>query len=167
MCLRWGYARLSACGTPAPGTPSVTANTRYSLSPRAPEPVIRAVPSPRPKPTGKMGIALSKLAEEDRHSGRIPTARPGTIIAGTGELHLEIIVGPPAARIQGRGQRGARSPTRRPSASRPKWITNMRGNWRARPVWAANCIEPNEPGKGYELSIRLPAALSRKRYTGC
>ena len=40
-----------------------------------------------------MGIALAKLAEEDPTSGPTPTRRRGqTIIAGMGELHLEIIV---------------------------------------------------------------------------
>ncbi len=59
-----------------------------------PEPVIRVAIEPKTKAgQEKMGIALAKLAEEVPPSGPTPTRRRvRTIIAGMGELHLEIIV---------------------------------------------------------------------------
>jgi elongation factor G len=61
--------------------------------PSFPDPVISMSIEPKTKlDQEKMGIALQRLAEEDPTSASSPTKTPGqTIIAGMGELHLEII----------------------------------------------------------------------------
>jgi len=71
-----------------------------------PDPVIRVAIEPKTKAgQEKMGIALAKLAEEDPTFKTYTDEETGqTIIAGMGELHLEIIV-QTASRIQGRSKR--------------------------------------------------------------
>ena len=72
-----------------------------------PEPVIRVAIEPKTKAgQEKMGMALAKLAEEDPTFKTYTDEETGqTIIAGMGELHLEIIVDRLLPRVQGGGQR--------------------------------------------------------------
>ena len=72
-----------------------------------PEPVISIAIEPKTKAdVEKLGVGLQKLAAEDP-SFRMHTDEESgqTIISGMGELHLDIIVRPPEARVQGRDQR--------------------------------------------------------------
>jgi elongation factor G len=83
-----------------------------------PEPVIRVAIEPKTKAgQEKMGIALQKLAEEDPTFKTYTDEETGqTIIAGMGELHLEIIVDRCCASSRSRPTSASRrSPTRRPS----------------------------------------------------
>ena len=72
-----------------------------------PDPVIEIAIEPKTKAgQEKMGIALAKLAEEDPTFKTYTNEDTGqTIIAGMGELHLEIIVDRLLQRIQGRSKR--------------------------------------------------------------
>ena len=73
-----------------------------------PEPVIRVAIEPKTKASQeKMGIALAKLAEEDPTFRTYTDEETGqTIIAGMGELHLEIIVDRLLREFKVGGQRG-------------------------------------------------------------
>ena len=68
-----------------------------------PDPVIEIAIEPKTKAgQEKMGIALAKLAEEDPTFKTYTNEDTGqTIIAGMGELHLDIIVDQSAQRVQG------------------------------------------------------------------
>ena len=74
--------------------------------PTFPEPVIRMAVEPKTKADrDKMGEGLQRLAEEDPTFRCFTNEETGQlIIAGMGELHLEIIMRPPEARIQSGGQ---------------------------------------------------------------
>ncbi|MFR3290800.1 MAG: hypothetical protein ACLTSG_11400 [Lachnospiraceae bacterium] len=123
-----------------------------------PDPVIRVAIEPKTKAgQEKMSIALAKLAEEDPTFRTWTDEETGqTIIAGMGELHLEIIVDRLAARVQGRGERrqapGRR--TRRPSRRQRRWIpeyARQTGRHADSYAHVKLTIEPNESGKGYEF----------------
>ena len=121
-----------------------------------PEPVIRVAIEPKTKAgSEKMGLALAKLAEED------PTFRTWTddetgqtIIAGMGELHLEIIVDRLLREFKVEANVGApqvayRECIRRPASSNTKYARQSGGKGQY-----GHCIidiEPNESGKGYEF----------------
>ena len=72
-----------------------------------PEPVISIAIEPKTKADlEKLGVRLQKLAYEDPSFRTYTNEETGqTIIAGMGELHLEIIVDRLQARVQGRGER--------------------------------------------------------------
>ncbi len=92
-----------------PAIRSVTRSARVLLETMDfPEPVIKVAIETKTKAgQEKMGIALSKLAEEDPTFKAYTDEETGqTIIAGMGELHLEIIVGSPFKGVQGRGHGG-------------------------------------------------------------
>ncbi len=72
-----------------------------------PEPVIHQAIEPKSKADqDKLGLALTRLAQEDpTFRMRTDEETQQTIIAGMGELHLEIILDRLAPRVQGRSQR--------------------------------------------------------------
>ena len=121
-----------------------------------PEPVIRVAIEPKTKAgQEKMGIALNKLAEEDPTFRTWTDEETGqTIIAGMGELHLEIIVDRLLREFKVEANVGApqvayRECIRRPASSNTKYARQSGGKGQY-----GHCIidiEPNEPGKGYEF----------------
>ena len=94
-----------------------------------PEPVIRVAIEPKTKAgQEKMGIALSKLAEEDPTFRTYTDEETGqTIIAGMGELHLEIIVDRLLRefKVESQCRQARRSLTERRYARRPIRTPNM------------------------------------------
>ncbi len=145
-----------------------------------PEPVIRVAIEPKTKAGHeKMGIALAKLAEEDPTFNTYTDEETGqTIIAGMGELHLEIIVDRLLREFKVEANVGApRLLTRRPSARRStrRPSTPVSPVVRASTVTVKIKIEPNEPGKGYEfVNAIVGGAIPkeyhpgyRHRYSGC
>ena len=121
-----------------------------------PEPVIRVAIEPKTKAgQEKMGIALAKLAEED------PTFRTNTdeetgqtIIAGMGELHLEIIVDRLLREFKveatvGKPQVAYRETIRGKVDHECKYKRQSGGSGQYGHVKII--LEPNEPGKGYEF----------------
>ena len=121
-----------------------------------PEPVIRVAIEPKTKAgQEKMGIALNKLAEEDPTFRTWTDEETGqTIIAGMGELHLEIIVDRLLREFKVEANVGApqvayRECIRRPASANTKYARQSGGKGQY-----GHCIidiEPNEPGKGYEF----------------
>ena len=121
-----------------------------------PEPVIRVAIEPKTKAgQEKMGIALAKLAEEDPTFRAYTDEETGqTIIAGMGELHLEIIVDRLLREFKVEANVGApqvayRECIRRPASSNTKYARQSGGKGQY-----GHCIidiEPNESGKGYEF----------------
>jgi elongation factor G len=121
-----------------------------------PDPVIAVAVEPKTKADQeKMGIALSKLAQED------PTFKVNTdidsgqtIIAGMGELHLEIIVDRMMREYKveanvGKPQVAYRETIRKRAEAEGKYIRQTGG--KGQYGHAKIILEPNEPGKGYEF----------------
>jgi len=122
-----------------------------------PEPVISVAVEPRTKADQeKMGIALGKLAQEDP-SFRVRTdEETGQIlIAGMGELHLEIIVDRMRREFGVEANVGApqvsyRETIRGSVEQEGKFVRQSGGRGQYGHVWLR--ISPNEPGKGYEFT---------------
>ena len=120
-----------------------------------PEPVIEEAVEPKSKADQeKMGIALQKLAEEDP-TFRVHTNNETgqTIIAGVGELHLDIIVDRLKREFNvqvnvGAPQVGYRETIRVPAECEGKYIKQSGGRGQYGHVWLR--FEPN-PGKGFEF----------------
>ena len=120
-----------------------------------PEPVIEEAVEPKSKADQeKMGIALSKLAEEDPTFKVHTNAETGqTIIAGVGELHLDILVNRMRREFGvqvnvGTPQVGYRETIRRTAECEGKYIKQSGGRGQYGHVWIR--FEPN-PGKGFEF----------------
>jgi elongation factor G len=121
-----------------------------------PEPVISVAVEPRTKSDQeKMGIALGKLAQEDP-SFRVRTDEETgqTLIAGMGELHLEIIVDRMKREFGVEANVGApqvsyRETIRGKVEQEGKFIRQSGGRGQYGHVWLR--IEPLESGKGYEF----------------
>lgn len=121
-----------------------------------PEPVIRVAIEPKTKAgQEKMGIALSKLAEEDPTFRTYTDEETGqTIIAGMGELHLEIIVDRLLREFKveanvGEPQVAYRETVRRLADVDTKYARQSGGKGQYGHVKIK--LEPNEKGKGYEF----------------
>ncbi len=121
-----------------------------------PEPVIRVAIEPKTKAgEEKMSIALGKLAEEDPTFRTYTDEETGqTIIAGMGELHLEIIVDRLLREFKVEANVGAPQvaykETIRSSASVDERYVRQSGG-KGQYGHVKLTIEPNEPGKGYEF----------------
>ena len=120
-----------------------------------PEPVIEEAVEPKSKADQeKMGIALQKLAEEDPTFRVHTNTETGqTIIAGVGELHLDIIVDRLKREFNvqvnvGAPQVGYRETIRTPAECEGKYIKQSGGRGQYGHVWIR--FEPN-PGKGFEF----------------
>ena len=134
-----------------------------------PEPVIRVAVEPKSKAgQEKMGIALVKLAEEDPTFKTYTDQETGqTIIAGMGELHLEIIVD----RMQrefgvecnvGQPQVAYKETIRKSVDDEGKYIRQSGGKGQY-----GHCkitMEPNEPGKGIEIFDKTVGGSIPKEY---
>ena len=121
-----------------------------------PEPVIRVAIEPKTKAgQEKMGIALAKLAEEDPTFKTYTDEETGqTIIAGMGELHLEIIVDRLHREIKVEANVGApqvsyKETIRKKVDQETKYKRQSGGSGQYGHVKII--LEPNEPGKGYEF----------------
>ena len=121
-----------------------------------PEPVIRQAIEPKTRAgQEKMGIALSKLAEEDPTFKTYTDEETGqTIIAGMGELHLEIIVDRLLREFKveaniGKPQVAYKETIRKKVDHECKYKRQSGGSGQYGHVKII--VEPNEPGKGYEF----------------
>ena len=121
-----------------------------------PEPVIRVAIEPKTKADQeKMGIALQKLAEEDPTFRVYTDEETGqTIIAGMGELHLDIIVDRMKREFKVEANIGApqvayKETVRRKVDHECKYKRQSGGSGQYGHVKII--LEPNEPGKGYEF----------------
>jgi len=119
-------------------------------------PVISVAVEPKTKADQeKMGMALSKLAQEDPTFKVHTDPDSGqTIISGMGELHLEIIIDRMMREYKveanvGKPQVAYRETIRKKSEAEGKYIRQTGG--RGQYGHAKIRIEPNEPGKGYEF----------------
>ena len=122
-----------------------------------PEPVIRVAIEPKTKAGNeKMGIALAKLAEEDPTFRTWTDEETGqTIIAGMGELHLEIIVDRLLREFKveatvGAPQVACREPIRKSATAEGRYVRQTGGNGQYGHCWIE--ISPVEPGEGYSFS---------------
>jgi len=134
-----------------------------------PEPVISIAIEPKTKgDQEKMGIALSKLAQEDP-SFRVRTDEESgqTIISGMGELHLEIIVDRMKREFKveaniGKPQVAYRETIRKAVEQEGKFVRQSGGRGQYGHVWLK--IEPMEPGAGYQFENKIVGGVVPKEY---
>jgi elongation factor G len=133
-----------------------------------PAPVIAVAVEPKTKgDQEKMGIALSKLAQEDPTFKVHTDPDSGqTIISGMGELHLEIIVDRMMREFNvqanvGKPQVAYRETIRKPAEAEGKFIRQTGGRGQYGHVKVR--IEPN-PGKGYEFVNEIVGGVVPKEY---
>ena len=134
-----------------------------------PDPVIRVAIEPKTKAgQEKMGIALSKLAEEDPTFRTYTDEETGqTIIAGMGELHLEIIIDRLLREFKveaniGKPQVSYKETIRKEAYSDTKFARQSGGHGQYGHVKIN--IEPNETGKGYEFESKVVGGEVPKEY---
>ena len=134
-----------------------------------PEPVIRVAIEPKTKAgQEKMGIALSKLAEEDPTFRTYTDDETGqTIIAGMGELHLEIIVDRLLREFKveanvGNPQVSYRETIRKPAHVNHKYVRQSGGKGQYGHVVLD--IEPLEAGAGYVFENKIVGGAIPKEY---
>ncbi len=134
-----------------------------------PEPVIRVAIEPKTKAgQEKMGIALMKLAEEDPTFKTYTDEETGqTIIAGMGELHLEIIVDRLLREYKVEANVGApqvayKETIKKTVEQDTKYARQSGGKGQYGHVRIT--VEPNEPGKGYEFLNEITGGVIPKEY---
>ena len=134
-----------------------------------PEPVIDIAIEPKDKAAQeKMGIAFQKLAEEDptfKASTNVETGQ--TIIAGMGELHLDIIVDRLKREFKvecnvGKPQVAYKETIRNKVHVQGKFIRQSGGKGQYGDVWFE--MEPLEPGKGIEFESKIVGGAVPKEY---
>ncbi|MGE4349160.1 MAG: elongation factor G [Candidatus Berkiella sp.] len=134
-----------------------------------PEPVISVAIEPKTKADQeKMGIALGRLAKEDP-SFRVSTDEESgqTIIAGMGELHLEIIVDRMKREFSVEANVGAPQVAYRESITKTveqegKFVRQSGGRGQYGHVWLR--IEPRKPGEGFEFGDEIKGGAVPKEY---
>ena len=134
-----------------------------------PEPVIDIAIEPKNKEAQeKMGIALSKLAEEDPTFKTYTNHETGqTIIAGMGELHLDIIVDRLKREFKvecnvGKPQVAYKETIKKKVKVQGKFIRQSGGKGQYGDVWFE--MEPLEPGKGVEFESKIVGGAVPKEY---
>ncbi len=134
-----------------------------------PEPVIRVAIEPKTKAgQEKMGIALAKLAEEDPTFRTYTDGDTGqTIIAGMGELHLEIIVDRLLREFKveaniGKPQVAYKETIRKAVEQDTKYARQSGGKGQYGHVKIR--LEPGEPGSGYEFLNEVTGGAIPKEY---
>ncbi|MDP4180037.1 MAG: elongation factor G [Bacillota bacterium] len=134
-----------------------------------PEPVIHVAIEPKTKAAqDKMGIALQKLAEEDPTFKTFTDQETGqTIIAGMGELHLEIIVDRMMREFKveanvGKPQVSYKETIRKAIRSEGKFVRQSGGKGQYGHCWLE--IEPQEPGAGYTFVNKIVGGAIPKEY---
>ena len=134
-----------------------------------PEPVIDIAIEPKDKANSeKMGIALAKLAEEDPTFKTWTDQESGqTIIAGMGELHLDIIVDRLKREFKvecsvGKPQVSYKETIRNKVKVQGKFIRQSGGRGQYGDVWLE--MEPLEAGKGIEFESKIVGGAVPKEY---
>ena len=134
-----------------------------------PEPVIRVAIEPKTKAgQEKMTVALMKLAEEDPTFKTYTDEETGqTIIAGMGELHLEIIVDRLLREFKVEANVGApqvayKETIKKAVEQETKYARQSGGKGQYGPVKIK--VEPNESGKGYEFVNAIVGGAVPKEY---
>jgi len=134
-----------------------------------PEPVIRVAIEPKTKAgQEKMGLALAKLAEEDPTFRTYTDEETGqTIIAGMGELHLEIIVDRLLREFKveanvGKPQVAYKETIRGTADVEARYVRQSGGRGQYGHVKIV--LEPNEAGKGYEFINKIVGGTIPKEY---
>ena len=137
-----------------------------------PEPVIRVAIEPKTKAgQEKMAIALQKLAEEDPTFKTYTDEETGqTIIAGMGELHLEIIVDRLLREFKVEANVGKPQVSYKETITRSATVDTRYARQTGGTGQFAHCkiiVEPNEPGKGYEFINKITGGAIPKEYIPC
>ena len=134
-----------------------------------PEPVIQISVEPKSKgDQEKMGIALQKLAEEDPTFKTYTDKETGqTIIAGVGELHLDIIIDRMRREFKVEANTGApqiayRETIRQTAECEGKYIKQSGGRGQYGHVWIK--FEPNEEGAGFSFTDATVGGSVPKEY---
>ena len=137
-----------------------------------PEPVIRVAIEPKTKAgQEKMDIALGKLAEEDPTFKAYTDEETGqTIIAGMGELHLEIIVDRLLREFRveanvGKPQVSYKETITKAATVDTRYARQTGGKGQFAHVKLT--VEPNEPGKGYEFINQITGGAIPKEFIPC
>jgi elongation factor G len=134
-----------------------------------PDPVIEIAVEPKSKADqDKLGVALSKLAEEDptfRYYTHEETGQ--TIIQGMGELHLEIIVDRMLREFKvetnvGKPQVAYRETFRQPARVEGKFVRQSGGRGQYGHCWVE--FQPLEPGSGFQFESKLVGGSIPKEY---
>ncbi len=134
-----------------------------------PEPVIRVAIEPKTKQDqDKMGMALARLSEEDP-TFKVNTDQDSgqTIIAGMGELHLEVLVDRLMREYRvdanvGRPQVAYRESITQPAKARDPYKRQTGGRGMYGDVELT--VEPNEPGKGVEFQWKIVGGTVPRDY---
>jgi len=134
-----------------------------------PEPVINVAIEPKTKAgQDKMGIALAKLAEEDPTFRTYTNNETGqTIIAGMGELHLEVLVDRMLREYKveaniGKPQVAYKETIKKKVQAEGKFVRQSGGKGQYGHVWLE--IEPKEPGTGFEFVNKIVGGVIPKEY---
>jgi elongation factor G len=134
-----------------------------------PEPVIEVAIEPKTKnDQDKLGVALSKLSEEDPTFRAYTDEETGqTIIAGMGELHLEIIVDRLKREFKvetnvGKPQVAYRETFRTPARVEGKFVRQSGGRGQYGHVWIE--FEPLEQGAGFVFENKIVGGVVPKEY---
>ncbi len=134
-----------------------------------PEPVISVAVEPKTKADQeKMGLALSKLAEEDP-TFRVRTDEETlqTIISGMGELHLDIIIDRMRREFKveantGKPQVAYRETITKSAEAEGKYVKQSGGRGQYGHCWLR--VEPNEKGKGFEFVDETKGGVIPKEF---
>ncbi|MED0660318.1 elongation factor G [Bacillus smithii] len=134
-----------------------------------PDPVIKVAIEPKSKADqDKMSIALSKLQEEDpTFHAHTDTETGQTIIAGMGELHLDIIVDRMKREFKVEANVGApqvayRETFRKSAQVEGKFVRQSGGRGQYGHVWIE--FSPNEEGKGFEFENAIVGGVVPREY---
>jgi len=134
-----------------------------------PDTVISVAIEPKTKADQeKMGMALSRLADEDpTFKVRTDEDSGQTIISGMGELHLEILVDRMRREHKveanvGEPKVAFRETIRKSAEAEGRYIRQTGGSGNYGHCWLR--IEPNEPGKGYEFVNAIKGGVVPKEY---
>ncbi len=134
-----------------------------------PDPVIQVAIEPKTKAgQDKMTMALVKLAEEDPTFKTYTDQQTGqTIIAGMGELHLEIIVDRLMREFKveatvGKPQVAYRETIRRAAKGEGRYVRQTGGHGQFGHCWIE--IAPTEPGEGYSFENKIVGGVIPKEF---
>ena len=171
----WSGDIAAAVGLKNTTTGDTLCDEKYPIileSMEFPDPVIRVAIEPKTKAgQEKMAIALQKLADEDPTFKTYTDEETGqTIIAGMGELHLEIIVDRLLREFRveanvGKPQVSYKETVRRAATVDTRYVRQTGGKGQFAHVKLM--IEPNEPGKGYEFINKVTGGAIPKEFIPC